>query len=399
MITKTKPKGPQTVEELQSKLSEQDENMHVLQANLKTLQGIVGNERKQHLALMAGDTTSEDVKNARIGNFMKAVAKSGHGNAMSDEEKEMLYATPSGRMMSKADLGTPLNNSDVTGSYVVPEEFNREIIAVAQGQSELIGQTRVSAMGSHTKQVPVKNAGLAFTYVSTDGGDLAEANPTFTQETLTDYTYACYIGVTEALLEDDAVELGQYFREQAGEAYATTFESEFLAGSGSPVTGLMNDTGTVSVAMGTGSTGFADLEISDLVAMESALSEVKGALRNAKWYMSPYTWNIVRGLTDAMGNNLIAPWLQKASATPLGYGTIQSYEMPESAASAASTPFIGLGNPRNLIYGDRVAMETRFYDQTQYAVTNTEVFFRFRFRGAFLIPTPGYFAVLSTAAE
>ena len=132
--------------------------------------------------------------------------------------------------------------------------------------------------------------------------------------------------------------------------------------------------------------------------MESALSEVNGALRGARWFMSPYTWNIVRGLQDANGNPLIAPWSGTAPKQVIGYPVTLSYQLPDSGDDAASTPFVALGNPRYLVHGDRVGLEIKYYDATQFSVTNCEAFFRFRFRAAFDVDQPASFAVLSTAS-
>ena len=385
------------LENIDNKADENTKTVAEMQADIRAFR-----ERLKSLTIAANSEfmngSDSDANNRTVGNFIKSMARRGSNEVLEPNEIELLSKATPGKMIVKADLGTPLTNDVVVGSYLVPTEFHDEVLRVARGASEIIPRVRTINMNSRTKQVPVKNAGIGFTYTATDGADNTEANPTFTQETLTAYSYLAYVGISEALLEDDPTEIGTYFTEIAGEGYADIFDSEMLAGTGSPTTGLMADTGVQSVTMGAGATGFSDIDIDDFIAMEAALSEVKGALRNASWIMSPYIWNIVRGLKDANGNPVIAPWAQTANRTLLGYPVVLSYEMPESGASAADTAFVGFGNLRNLTYGDRIGLETKFYPNTQYAVTNCEAFFRFRFRGAFNVPLPSYFAVLSTAA-
>ncbi len=296
-------------------------------------------------------------------------------------------------LLQKADLGTPLVNDTVTGSYVVPEEWHNEVSKLAAIVSEIIPVSTNMPMMSRVKYIPVKADGLTFQQIISDSGDNPEGNPTFGQKTLTSYTYAVWVGLTEALLEDDITGLGDYFRELIADAYVAIWEQEMLTGASAP-TGLLANASTQSVV--SGGPGFGDLKYDDFINLEGELSERKGALRGASFLMSPYTWNIVRGLQDAMGRYYVDPTLGAAKQI-LGYPARLSYELPDSSDSAINTKFIGFGNTRHLVYGDRIGLEVKFFDSTLYAVINCEVLLRFRFRGAFEIDLPAEFAILKTA--
>jgi HK97 family phage major capsid protein len=352
--------------------------------------------RAYKLGFSTGSTGSGGLE--KTGKLFRAVAKRGASGELSDEEVELIRSTRPGHFV-KASLGTPLVSDSTTGSYAVPVEFHNEVIRVVEESSQLFPLVRKVSMRSKTKSVPTKGTGLAFTYVANQADDVAEASPTFNQETLSAETFACYVPVSEEFMEDEAVEIGEYFRDLVSEAFTASFEGEFLTASGSPSTGILNDAGVVQVTMGTGNTSFDSIDFVDFVAMESALAEVKGALRGARWLMSPYLWNRVRALKNADGDPLIAPWTDAGARQILGYPVVLSYEMPDSGDSAKSTNFLALGNPKNLIYGDRLGLEVRYYDGTRYSVTNGENFFRFRYRAGYNVPIPGAFAKLRTSAS
>ncbi len=333
--------------------------------------------------------------------FLKMAYKKNANEELSVEDRDFLLAQKNKGQryfLQKALVGTPLVDDSTTGSYVVPEEWDNEIGRVVHETSQLVPLVTNFPMNSRVKYIPVKNAGVGFTYIPNDSDATTEANPTFAQKTLTSYTYALWISLTEALLEDDIAGLGAYFRQIVAEAYVDIFETEFLTGTGAPTTGILTNASVRSTSMAAGSTGFGDIKIGDFINMEGDLSERNGALRGARLHMSPYTWNLARGLTDADGRPYIHPgWTGPAARELLGYPVLTSYQMPDSNDSAANTPFIALGNPRYFAYGDRVGLEMKLFDKTIQALTNTEIFFRFRFRAAFEHTQPADFTVLKTA--
>lgn len=332
----------------------------------------------------------------KLGEFAKAMVAVKRGSPTDKQRDLLMERKGSIEMETKADLGTPLTNDSATGSYLIPVEYYDEIIRVAADTSELVPLVRRIPMKSNTKYYPTGGTATAFTYVSSDGGALTEQNPTFNQTLLTAYTYAMWVGCTEALLEDDIVGLGEYLRILAGEAYAAKFDAEFLTGSGSPTTGVLNDGSVNTAQAGTGNTSYEDFEITDLYSLVEQLT-TNAKRRGARFMMHPLLWDVVRKLKNADGDNIIAPWAETAAKSLFGYPVTFSDQMPSTDAS--NTAFVAFGNPRYLLFGDRVGMEMKFYDGTEYAVQYTEVFFRFRFRAAFDVGVPGAFSILKTASE
>ena len=113
----------------------------------------------------------------------------------------------------------------------------------------------------------------------------------------------------------------------------------------------------------------------------------------------PTILDIVGNLKDAEGRYQFVNYLTNGiSSSLLGYRYGQSDELPDSSESTANKSFVCFGNPRNLIYGDRIALEIKYYDQTQQSVEYFENFFRCRFRGSFNVSLPGSWVKLTTGA-
>jgi HK97 family phage major capsid protein len=95
--------------------------------------------------------------------------------------------------------------------------------------------------------------------------------------------------------------------------------------------------------------------------------------RGASFVMSPSVCDHFSQLRDASGRFYSNLW----SGRPMtwrGLPVLLSQVMPAMTDSAASTPFVALGNMKHIIYGVRLPFESKFYDQTMYAVRNDQVF-------------------------
>ena len=76
-----------------------------------------------------------------------------------------------------------------------------------------------------------------------------------------------------------------------------------------------------------------------------------------------------------------------------------SDNVPELTDSAAATAFVGFGNFKYALWGIRMGLEFKYFDETMYAVQDDENFFRVRTRQAFVVGIPANFARLASAAS
>lgn len=355
-----------------------------VERELATLRAAVKTDLSQRAKRLSSSSPWSREKAEGFGRFIKAIYTGDQATL--------------GSYQQKAALGTPLRGDTTTGSYLVPTEYLDEVIRQAEEQSELMRAVRRVEMKSRTTQVPVKSAGFSFTYLSTETTDVSEQSPTFGQETLTANTYAGYIGLSEALMEDSLVNLGEYFGELVAEGWATKFDSEFMSGSGTPITGILADTDVNAVTMDTGETSFDAIGTSHIQGLIGAL-DTRAKRKNAAFVMHPTILDYVADLKDANGRFIYREGSDAVPRTLRGYPVLLSDAMPDTGDSAADTAFVAFGDPKTLLFGDRISLELKYFDATSYAVTNTQVFFRARVRAGFNIPLPASWAKLKTAAS
>ena len=297
--------------------------------------------------------------------------------------------------VEKADLGTPLVTDATTGSYTVEPQYLTEIVRLAQAESEIIPMLNKISMTGHLAYYPKSADVVEFTYISSDGGAVTEANPTFGQGTLTEYTYAMYMGFSEAYMEDNFVNIGNYLRTLISEALTRKIETETLVGSGAPTTGALNDT-SANIHTMTGQ-AFASIDIDEIKAWIQELT-TKAKRNQAMFMMHDTVWDEIVNMVDANGRPLI-PNIQDMTTKMLrGKRVLTSDQLPDIDDSASGTKFALLGNPKDIAWGDRVGLDIGYYPNTQYKVTYLENFFLARFRAAFAVKLPANFAVIKTAS-
>jgi HK97 family phage major capsid protein len=322
------------------------------------------------------------------------------GRAVRSTENKVIDIWPkvSDRMVEKADLGTPLTGdaSGTDAQYLVPQTiYDASILRTLMVNSEIIPKLDKRNMSGRLHRIPKEVTAVSFTVVTDEVTGKTETNPTWTYVDLTAETYAFWVGVTDELLEDTFTDIGAQIRIQAVEALQNTIEGQILDGSGSPATGLLRHASVNYVNMG--STSIADVSWGDLNNCIAALTTQKKKV-GACWMMHPTVWDVLITDQDAMGRYFWDP-ANAGPRTARGYPVLLSDNMPDTSDSAASKAFLAFGNPYYMLWGIRMGMEMKYFDQTMYAVTNDENFWRVRTRQAFNIGIAANFAVLRTAAS
>ena len=295
----------------------------------------------------------------------------------------------------KVDLGTPLYSYTTTGSYTVPTEFHNEVIRAMGEHSVLLSMVRHLPMNSYTLQVPTKATAPTLTWVTDQTTALTESNPTFDRKTLTAYSLAAWVALHESFIEDQAVGVFDYFRSEFAADLADEMDNQILNGSGTPWEGILYSGDVNEVVMGTGNTGFTDVDYDDLMDLIDAVT-YKKYQKGGSFVCHPSVMTTLRRLTDANGN----PYIVDATAADppriAGYPIHTADAAPST--SAASTSFIAFGNFKFFLLGDRVPLSVKVFDQTDYAVQYEEIFIRARARFGGVIGIPGAFAKLTTSA-
>ena len=284
------------------------------------------------------------------------------------------------------------SDSLINAYHVLYEE---SILRTAQAASEIIPRLNRKTMTGRLHRYPVESTQVSFTYVTNEVTDKTEANPTWTYVDLECETYAFWVGVTDELMEDTFADIGGQIRTQAVEALVNTIETQILNGSGSPATGVLQSTSVNDVVMD--STEFEDVSWDNLNDLIAALT-TRGKRAGAIFMMHPTIWDKLKDHKDAQGRYFWDP-ATSGPRTAKGYPVALSDNVPELTDTAVSTAFIAFGNPRYLLWGVRMGMEFRYFDQTMYAVQDDENFWRCRTRQAFTIGIAANFSRLLSAAS
>jgi len=294
----------------------------------------------------------------------------------------------------KALVGTPLRSDAATGQYLAPQAYTNEIWRIAQAASMISPVITHIPMINRKITLPRQVANMSFTKVTNQITAKTETNPTFTTFDLDANTYAAWMTLTEELMEDSQIELVGFFSKLFGEAWGVTFDNETINDASY---GLLTVSGTVAMAMPTGKTDGSAVSWTDMNNMQTQIPVSVRA--GAGYIMHSETFNVVCNMHNAQGDPIYRqPWNPTTPATINGKPYWICDAMPALSDQTAGKPVMAYGNPANMVSGDRIGMEIKFFNQTIQAVQYDQVFLRARIRKAQNVALPGAFCILSTAA-
>ncbi len=272
---------------------------------------------------------------------------------------------------------------DTDGGFLVPEEFNAEVIRHATESAVVRPRARVLSMARDLLSMPVLDqsedqfAGIELHWISE--GDLKEdSNPTFTKLTLQVKELIGLVPVSDSLLADSAVNLANFLVSLFGEAIAYEEDKQFLTGNG-----MGKPLGIIE-----GSCNLVHRETEDHITYED-LKHMMTAL--PAWADSGAVWlttkagleellDIKSGVYDGeaidetKGFPLLLPGFNLANGVPptvLGYSVILTDKLPALGTKGD----ICLANLGYYYIGDRgpLAVASSMHDRFRY----NETTFRF----------------------
>lgn len=239
-----------------------------------------------------------------------------------------------------------------TGQTLVPIEYQWDMIQLARNFTFALNECQVWPMSRDQLQLPreasMVSVGWKGEAIAADQGEGTFDSVTLNAEKLT----ALAISSNE-LISDSALDLVGILTEQFSYAVNLELDKQVLAGTGSPVSGLMKGTAGVSIVLATGSAHFSKLIGDNYSDAISRLPD--GYLNNAKWVLHRSLKHYVRTMKD---NNGAYIFQSPAGAQP---GTIWEYPyiISENATTtAASTVAAVFGNLRRFYIGRRLGEMT-----------------------------------------
>lgn len=229
--------------------------------------------------------------------------------------------------------------TDADGGYLVPEEFEHQIITTLDEANVIRSLAKVIVTGSDRK-IPVASSHSVAQWTP-ENGSYQESNPTFEQKQIDAYKLTDLIRVSKELLQDSAFNLETYIAEQFARAFGIAEEQAFCTGTGEgQPTGIFTNKGG---QVGVTSASATAITVDELISLVYSLKSPYR--RNAKFLMNDATVSLIRKLKDGNGAYLWQPSPQTGQPDRLlGYEIYTSPYVPVVAAEAFTVAFGDFNN-------------------------------------------------------
>jgi len=248
------------------------------------------------------------------------------------------------------DLSPMLEGTGSAGGYLVPEEFENQIVAGRDELNVIRPVSKVIRTNSDHK-IPVVTAHGAATWTA-EGGAFVESKPTLGQITLSAYKLGHLVTVSTELLQDSMFNIDAFLAGEFARAFAIAEETAFCVGTGS----TNNQPEGIFTANG-GEVGVTAAKAGEISADEiiSLVYALKAPYRqNAKFLMKDATVAAIRKLKDGNGVYMWQPALANGQPDKLlGFDLLTTAYAPSIAASAKVVAF---GDFQNYWIADRLGM-------------------------------------------
>lgn len=249
--------------------------------------------------------------------------------------------------------------TDAEGGYMVPTEFSREVIKVANNVGFIRKYARIIPMSTDTKDITKLISGVTV-YWTAEGVAYTQSKPAFGQVKLICNKLTALVSGTNELIDDNQTdeEIFNLVRDLIGEAMAEFEDNQALNGTGSGANfpGILHASSSVPVqSFGTGRTLMGNVTYKDLVAIKNKIPKKYLAQNRNKiaWAMSQDMYSAIEALTDTQGRPLIKQSVINDSEvdTLMGYPLEIVNSFPNTDAAGATV--IAFGNFAYYFLGDR----------------------------------------------
>ena len=249
-------------------------------------------------------------------------------------------------LRGKAPIHNVLSEiTDQDGGYLVPEEFESQIIT-GLDEANVIRSIAKVITTQNDRKIPVA-VGHSVANWTAENGAYTESNLTFAQKQIDAFKLTDLIRVSVELLQDSAFDLESYIANEFARAFGIAEEQAFCVGTGTgQPTGIFTaNGGEVGVTAAANNAITADEIINLIYSLKSPYR------RNAKFLMNDATVALIRKLKDKNDAYLWQPSLQAGEPDKLlGYDLYTSPYVPVVGAGALTIAF---GDFNNYWIGDR----------------------------------------------
>ena len=249
-------------------------------------------------------------------------------------------------LRGKIPLHNVLSESvDADGGYLVPEEFEHQIIT-GLDEANVIRSLAKVITTHHDRKIPISVGHSVATWTA-ENAAYTESNPTFGQKQIDAFKLTDLVRISVELLQDAEFDLEAYIAAEFARAFGIAEEQAFCVGTGTnQPTGIFTENGgTVGVTAAAANAITVDEVISLVYALKAPYR------KNAKFLMNDATVALLRKLKDNNGAYLWQPSVQAGQPDKLlGYPLYTSPYAPIVEGGALAVAF---GDFKNYWIGDR----------------------------------------------
>lgn len=268
-----------------------------------------------------------------------------------------------------AEIKTMKETVNATGGYLVPSEFDSDIIDLRETFGVFRRNARIVPMMRDTKMIGRRASGLTAYFVG-EATLPTESEKTWDLVTLTARKLMVLTRVSSELEEDIVIALGDDLAGEIAYAFATKEDECGFNGDGTSTFGgvdgvrnrlktIYGTGGGVGLVLGAGN-AYAELTLPNFNSVVGALPEYADS--RAKWYCSRFFWaTVMQRLALAVGGVTAEEVEGKRSRTFLGYPVEISQAMPKVEANS-QVP---------VVFGD-LKLSSRFGDRRQTVISMSE---------------------------
>lgn len=251
------------------------------------------------------------------------------------------------------------------GGYLVPIEFEKEVLRYMEQYSQLRSVANVTQMGTKEKRL---NSLTGEPVVNIEGelDVISGTTLTFGEPKLVARKYITYVDYSSEVEEDAETNLDSLIVERVARAIAKAEQTTFINSAFSGGEGFLTVAGTTNVELISG-TGFTDVTWEDLAAMDAALGEIDEVdVEQAVYIMSRSVYNVLRTKKTSGSGEFFLPSAPTQAMPPVAWGhrILIVNQMPTVEESASGTKFVTLMNPKlHLHIGDRAGIKVKLLEE------------------------------------
>ncbi|MFD1942736.1 phage major capsid protein [Paradevosia shaoguanensis] len=234
-----------------------------------------------------------------------------------------------------------------TGGELVPDDFSAQVLEKVRAASPVRQLASTISVAGSLLQIP-RLVNRVVPASVTEVGAKPESEPTFEQIDIKPHAMGVLVPVSRSLLEDNAVNLGDYLSNHIVAECATLESQWFVTGNGTTqAEGVLTSTEVEEI----------EAAAIDTDALLDLFYGIKSTYSlNGSWLMNRKTMRVVRGLRDSDGNLLWQAGLQAGQpGLLLGKPVFEADHMPDVAEDA--TPIMFGDFARGYLITDRIAFE------------------------------------------